>query len=142
MPKGKTVHMNNKTLVLTLKKEWFNKILSGEKTEEYRELKPYWFKRLVFMPEKVVRYMLNKEIKEMTQKDLDKLVAKKVGRDFVAFKPFTHIEFRNGYSKTSRRMKVELKDIFFGPGITEHGAEKGKEYFVLCLGKVIETKYC
>jgi len=34
-------------LHLTLKKEWFDKIVSGEKTEEYRELKPYWYKRLV-----------------------------------------------------------------------------------------------
>lgn len=28
-----------------LKKEWFEKIKSGEKTHEYREAKPYWNKR-------------------------------------------------------------------------------------------------
>lgn len=33
-------------LQLTLKKKWFNMIASGEKTEEYREIKPYWNKRL------------------------------------------------------------------------------------------------
>lgn len=33
-------------LYLTLKKEWFFKILSGEKKEEYREEKEYWNKRL------------------------------------------------------------------------------------------------
>ncbi len=33
-------------LSLTLKKQWFNLILSGEKTEEYREIKPYWNVRL------------------------------------------------------------------------------------------------
>ena len=32
------------TLHLTLNKKWFDMILSGEKTEEYREIKPYWTK--------------------------------------------------------------------------------------------------
>ena len=29
-----------------LKKEWFDKIKSGEKTHEYREFKSYWNKRI------------------------------------------------------------------------------------------------
>lgn len=33
-------------LDLPLKKEWYNMIESGEKKEEYREIKPYWTKRL------------------------------------------------------------------------------------------------
>ena len=33
-------------LIFNLKKEWFEKIKSGEKTHEYREVKPYWTKRL------------------------------------------------------------------------------------------------
>ena len=33
-------------LHLTLKKKWFDMILSGEKKEEYREIKPYWTSRL------------------------------------------------------------------------------------------------
>lgn len=35
-----------KILHLTLKKIWFDKIASGEKTSEYREIKPYWDVRL------------------------------------------------------------------------------------------------
>jgi hypothetical protein len=35
-----------KVLHLTLKKKWFDLIASGEKKEEYRECKPYWFERL------------------------------------------------------------------------------------------------
>ena len=31
-----------KIIRLTLKKKWFDMILSGEKEEEYRENKPYW----------------------------------------------------------------------------------------------------
>lgn len=33
-------------LTFNLKKEWFEKIKSGEKTHEYREVKPYWVNRL------------------------------------------------------------------------------------------------
>ena len=33
-------------LTFNLKKEWFEKIKNGEKTHEYRIVKPYWFKRL------------------------------------------------------------------------------------------------
>ncbi len=33
-------------LSLTLKKEWFDLIQQGVKTEEYREIKPYWDVRL------------------------------------------------------------------------------------------------
>lgn len=33
-------------LHLTLKRQWFDLIASGIKREEYRELKPYWNKRL------------------------------------------------------------------------------------------------
>ena len=33
-------------LIFTLKKEWYEKIRRGEKTVEYRELKPYWTSRI------------------------------------------------------------------------------------------------
>lgn len=33
-------------LTFNLKKEWFDKIKSGKKTHEYREVKEYWFRRL------------------------------------------------------------------------------------------------
>lgn len=32
-------------LTLPIKKKWFDMIRSGEKTEEYREIKPYYTKR-------------------------------------------------------------------------------------------------
>lgn len=33
-------------IVLPIKKKWFDMIVSGEKKEEYREIKPYYDKRL------------------------------------------------------------------------------------------------
>jgi len=43
---GATRDFAMRILHLTLKKKWFDMIASGEKTEEYREIKPYWNKRL------------------------------------------------------------------------------------------------
>lgn len=34
-------------LTFNLKKQWFDKIKSGEKTHEYRECKLYWQKRII-----------------------------------------------------------------------------------------------
>lgn len=33
-------------LTLTVKKKWFDMYVSGEKREDYREEKQYWYKRL------------------------------------------------------------------------------------------------
>lgn len=38
--------MTQKILHLTLMKKWFNEILARSKKIEYREIKPYWTKRL------------------------------------------------------------------------------------------------
>jgi len=34
------------TVTTTLKREWFAKIVDGSKRVEYREIKPYWTRRL------------------------------------------------------------------------------------------------
>ena len=49
-----------KILHLTLKKQWFEKILSGEKKEEFREIKEYWNKRL----NKEYDYIFDKTLSE------------------------------------------------------------------------------
>ena len=38
--------MKKKVLTLTVSKQWFDMIVADEKTEEYREIKPYWVARL------------------------------------------------------------------------------------------------
>ncbi len=43
-------------LNLTLKKKWFDMILSGEKKQEYREIKPYWDSRLLNKRFDVVKF--------------------------------------------------------------------------------------
>ena len=39
--------MTKRILHLTLLKKWFDLIAIGKKTKEYRDVKPYWTKRLI-----------------------------------------------------------------------------------------------
>jgi hypothetical protein len=48
--------MVDKILHLTLHKKWFKQILKGEKKIEYREIKPYWTKRLFDFKNNLIDY--------------------------------------------------------------------------------------
>lgn len=89
-------------LILPIKKKWFDMILSGEKKEEYREIKEYWTKRFGF---------------ENTEKERMIYLTK-------------NVIFKNGYSKNSPKIKCYVK-IEYGFGKEEWGAEPNKLYYVL-----------
>jgi hypothetical protein len=93
------MELQMKILHLTLKKQWFDLIASGQKKEEYREMKPYWHKRL------------NQH--------------------------FDVICFKNGYSASSPKVTVELKEVLSGLGIIEWGAPEGQRVYILRLGNIL-----
>ena len=96
-------------LVLPIKKKWFDMIKSGEKKEEYREIKPYYFSRFKKLP----LY------------------------DFREDKMTFEVIFRNGYSKSSPELKCKCK-IRIGQGKEEWGAESNKEYYILEILEVLQ----
>lgn len=85
-------------------------IESGVKTEEYREIKPYWIKRLV-----------TADINDQTI-DWSKWESYR----------FSHIKFSYGYTK--RTMAFKCKGIRIGKGRPEWGAPD-KEVFIIELGE-------
>lgn len=88
-------------LHLTLKRKWFDMIASGEKREEYREMKHYWHQRL-------------------------------------QGKRYDAVKFRNGYSKISPTVTVELLGILIGErGETKWGAPEDRDVYVLRLGEIL-----
>lgn len=103
-----------KTLHLTLKKKWFDMILSGEKKEEYREMKDYWYRRLTNLF------------------DIDKF------KDYAAIK-YDTITFKNGYSKDAPEIVIEYVSLSEGAGAKEWGAPT-EHVFILKLGKILSTK--
>ncbi len=110
--------METRTLKMTLNKKWFDMILSGEKKEEYREIKRHWIQRLC----DEVEYEMN------------------YGNWEGIFKKFNFVEFSNGYSPKSRKMIVEFKGIEIGEGKSQWGAERETEYFKIHLGAITDTK--
>lgn len=115
-----------KILDLPLKKEWYTMIENGIKKEEYREIKPYWIKRLF-----KAQYSLS-----------TKLNASYIKSDFSLFKgktlptTFDIIRFRYGYTK--RVMLFKLNEIAIGQGKIEHGGLPAKDVFILKLGNRIK----
>ncbi len=108
-----------KTLHLNLKRKWFDMIKAGIKTEEYRDLKLYWAKRLC----SGLIYIKN----HYTAEDC-----------IHTFEEFDTITFSNGYAKDRDQFEIELKSITIDEGNPEWGAEKGKYYFVLKMGEMLK----
>lgn len=124
-----------KTLHLTLKKKWFDMIASGEKQEEYREIKPYWQRRFH-----------NCTIQKYAGKvgDCQEVINLKVVWSFPCYKcdhsekiKFNLIQFRHGYAKNAPIMTFKMNEIRVTTGFHEWGAEPGKKYFVIKLGERI-----
>lgn len=107
-------------MVLTLKKKWFEMILSGAKTEEYREMKPYWEKRFTNYFGKYYDF----------SKDKPTMVWNKHKKNIV---------FRNGYGKDKPEFTAECT-ISEGFGNQEWGAEKGRKYYILKIHRVYNEK--
>lgn len=115
--------MDNKILHLTLRRKWYDMILSGVKKEEYREIKPYWCKRLIY--------------DNMWQTIEGNPVIYKSAL-LHTFKHFDIIRFTNGYSKNAPTFDIECKGISIGVGNPEWGAPT-EQVFILSLGKIISN---
>lgn len=103
--------MEKKVLTLSVKKEWFDKILSGEKKEEYREIKPYWVARLFYDRFGKLSPVLVKELTDCIIKHGDTEHFEVENGIEVSFVPFTHVLFINGYGDDKPRVEKEIEWI-------------------------------
>ena len=115
----------SRILHLPLKAEWYEMIESGVKTEEYREIKPYWEKRFAKMVPARHRAQWNKSIRE---RDYSHFRHKLIASTYDA------VKFSYGY--TTRTMTFEIDSITIGKGIPEWGAPD-EEVFIIKLGNRI-----
>ena len=110
-----------KVLTLNVSKQWFNMIVADEKTEEYREIKPYWASRLV-----------NQQA-ESGEVLFDEFggYCRVIGK--LEYKPYTHVLFINGYRKDSPRIQKQIESIAIGKPKKGLCPDKwlGKEFFVI-----------
>jgi len=117
-------------LHLTLKKKWFDMISSGEKKEEYREIKRYWADRLTYH-EHHERITCENSLNDEIYADAHRRFSTGV------FKKIPIVQFKNGYRKDSPVVRFNIDVITWGSGNPEWGAEPGKKYFVIKLGKQV-----
>ena len=108
-----------KILDLPLIGEWYNMIEANIKTEEYREVKPYWIKRLCNYSDTLWQCA-----------DCDGLLMCSL-----CFTPrnYTHVRFRYGYTK--RTMLREIESITIGYGKPEWGAPTDRQVFIIKFKK-------
>lgn len=105
-----------KILHLPLKKEWYEMIESGVKTEEYREIKDFWWKRFS---------TIDRNAPENQDVEWHKWECYR----------FDAVKFSYGYTK--RTMTFECKVIMIGRGRPEWGAPE-EDVFIIKLGKRIK----
>lgn len=119
-------------LQLSLKQKWFDMTKSGVKTEDYREVTPYWCAVLL-------TYQGDKKSKIFWESEIERR-----GYTFSFFGKTKPLDFyfnimTLGYPKstdTERIIKLEHKGIDIRTGNPDWGAIEGKLYFVIKHGEI------
>lgn len=114
-----------KTLILPIKKKWFDMIRKGIKLEEYREIKPYYETRLM----NAFGFMLVN----------GQIVHGECVPEEIRIEWPVKVIFRNGYSRNSPQITAYC-NLKIGEGNPEWGAEPGKEYYILSIESVEERR--
>lgn len=122
-----------KVLALTVNKEWFSRILSGVKKEEYREIKSYWVARLFYDRFGKLSPVLVKELTDYIIKYGDTENFEVKNGIEVSFVPYTHVLFINGYGDDKPRIEKEIESIDIDRPRKGWCPDEflGKEYFVI-----------
>lgn len=139
-------------LQLSLKRKWFEMTKAGIKTEDYREITPYWISRLFRYPE-IFNVFTNSCIECKHRLDIENMVGCRIKNENSMlcdigkfewndryFKQFDTNTMTLGYPKkgdTERIIQFEHSWIEIRTGREEWGAEPNKLYFVIKHGKKI-----
>ena len=115
-------------LRLTLTKKWFDMIASGEKKEEYREIKKHWINRFVIKEYR--KYSTQIDKKDLMAEYRNEPLFNAICNDF------RFVEFKNGYGDKVPTMMVYCKGIEIGKAKPEWSDNWQGDVFVIKLGNV------
>lgn len=127
-----------KILHLTVKKKWFDMIASGEKTEEYREIKSYWVNRLI-APKNFTEDWYPDEMATEFKRFPDSVEGAMKVFD-VKWKKFDSVKFVNGYGKNAPSVVLEFKGVSVGKATPDWSDNWQGDVFIIKLGEIIKNK--
>ena len=113
-----------KTLYLPIKKQWFDLIKAGIKTEEYRDDIPFYQSRLICQTEDQEKDSYDLIYGGNIIGGVNHLAIQKMRR-------YDFVEFRNGYAKNAPKIRFKNPRARYDFGKPEWGAEPDKLYFVI-----------
>ena len=104
-----------KVLNLVVSKQWFEKIESGEKTEEYREIKGFWMSRLLLIKDEeskdYKKLHVGKNVEMLIDTDT---IKEKMNVGAMKFVPFIYVRFFQGYAKNRPWIEKKIESITIG----------------------------
>ena len=129
-----------KILNMTLKRKWFDMILSGEKKEEYREIKDYWCRRLIKPLTPIDGDYFDEMICDLCSLPKRHRSLSELLKYFEChFVNFDAVKFTNGYGVHCDNFTIELNSIEVRkPNKEKCGSNGSENLFVLSLGRIIE----
>lgn len=136
----------SKVLHLTVTKKWFDMIASGEKKEEYREIKPFYNSRLleVIAPLSLPMFTIHyKELNDMFWYSHGFKGTRANGLNFLfesgclRWKEYDFVVLRNGYGRNAPTIKVECNGFEIGPAKPEWSDNWKGEVFIIKLGNIV-----
>ena len=104
-------------------------ILSGEKKEEYRDIKEYYETRFQNLFGAITIHPLYPPDNFLDRSEYELLQGEAVPEE-IRKEGIQEIIFRNGYSKNSKEIKATCR-LRIGKGRPEWGAELNKQYYIL-----------
>lgn len=127
-------------------------IASGEKKEEYREIKSFYTRRFTDNPPKIyvigigwTPYTIHKDADDFRnfsnrgtnekvhymKRMLDNII------EYADWKPFDTVTFRNGYAKDAPQITLKLESISIGPAKPEWSDNWQGNVFIIKLGEIL-----
>jgi hypothetical protein len=128
-------------LQLPLIKKWFKMTKQGIKTEDYRDITPYFCSRFLLYNGKSRTIKQWASMKDLYGLSFTGILKYYIENGKITFKPFTTNTMTLGYPKktdSDRILKLEHKGIEISTGNPDWGAEPNKLYFVIKHGKIIQ----
>lgn len=126
-------------LNLTLKKKWFDMILSGEKKEEYREIKLYWVTRLINFKDETEYDIFNEFCNDLKDNQFRYANMNDLLESFnCEFKKFDAIKFTNGYAKNAPSFLIKCNGIDVHEAVPEWSDNWQGNVFILKLGEIMQ----